>query len=146
MRVLVATSELQGTAPGDYSWTVDGELVVVDVTECAQPERCGCGRGFPGVASRRATTTAMVVDLPHIGRDDLVEVVADHVELHWSDLLIAGAEADGVDTEDSIDDQLDAITEEYVEHIEQICRRFPIGTIVERQGTLVSARAVPFAA
>ncbi len=146
MRVLVATSELQGTAPGDYSWTVDGELVVVDVTECARPDRCGCGRGFPGVASRRATTTAMVVDLPHIARDDLVEVVADHVDLHWADLLIAGADADGVDPDDSIDEQLDAITEEYVANIEQVCREFPIGTIVERHGTLVSARAFPAAA
>lgn len=146
MRVLVATSELQGAAPGDYSWTVDGELVVVDVTECARPDRCGCGRGFPGVASRRATTTAMVVDLPHIGREDLVDVVADHVDLHWADLLIAGAEADGVDPGELLDEQLDAITEDYVEHIERVCGRFPVGTIVERQGTVVSARAFPAAA
>jgi len=73
MRVLVATNELQGTAPGDYSWTVEGELVVVD------------------------------------------QRLAD-------------------------------ITDEYVEHIEAICRSFPVGTVVERSGQVVQARAVPHAA
>ena len=35
MLVLVATNELQGTAPGDYAWTVEGELVTPAATECA---------------------------------------------------------------------------------------------------------------
>ena len=63
MRVLVATSEGQGTQPGDYCWTVEGEIVLTGpLLECADPHRCGCGRGFPGLGSARATTTATVVD------------------------------------------------------------------------------------
>ncbi|WP_435825842.1 DUF7715 family protein [Mycolicibacterium austroafricanum] len=36
-----------------------------------QPQPCGCGRGFAGAASHRATTTAMVVD-SEMSRDDVV--------------------------------------------------------------------------
>lgn len=144
MRVLVATNELQGTAPGDYSWTVEGELVVVDVTECSRPDTCGCGRGFPGIASCKATTTAMVVDLPHLTSADLVEVVADHVEVHWGGLV----RFDGGtgEPEWTVEQQLADITAEYVEHIETVCRSFPIGTVIERSGQVVQARAVPHAA
>ena len=51
MKVLVATKESQGELPGDYSWTVEGELVTAVVCECSSPKKCGCGRGFPGLAS-----------------------------------------------------------------------------------------------
>lgn len=146
MRVLVATNELQGVAPDDYCFTVEGELVVVDVTECAQPERCGCGRGFPGIASHQATTTAMVADLPHLTRSDLFDVVADHVERHWADLLRDGVESEYADPAGTVDEQLAEITDEYVADIEHICREFPPGTVIQRDGTLVSARAFPAAA
>jgi len=49
MRVLVATSKLQGAASGDDSWPVDGEPVLAEpILECCRPQSCGCGRGFPG--------------------------------------------------------------------------------------------------
>ena len=72
MRVLVATNDLQGTRGGDYAWTVEGELVLAELTECANP-RCGCSRGFSGTASSKATTTAMVVDLSHVGAETLTD-------------------------------------------------------------------------
>ncbi len=73
MRVLVATSKLQGAASGDDSWTVDGEPVLAEpILECCRPQSCGCGRGFPGLASARATTTAMVVVRPELDRDQVV--------------------------------------------------------------------------
>jgi hypothetical protein len=62
MLVLVATRETQGNDDGDYCWTVEGELVTPVTFECCVPESCGCGRGFPGLVSATATTTAMVVD------------------------------------------------------------------------------------
>ena len=65
MLVLVATNETQGQSSDDYSYTVAGELVTAVVTECESKD-CGCGRGFPGLASAFATTTAQVVDLPHL--------------------------------------------------------------------------------
>jgi hypothetical protein len=65
MKILVATGHTQGTNPNDYHHCVEGELVWVQ-EPCERdrndPERpCGCGRGFAGAASHRATTTAVVV-------------------------------------------------------------------------------------
>ena len=78
MRVLVATSELQGQTPGDYAHTVTGELVTATVTQCDCPD-CGCDRGFAGLASHRATTTAMVVEHPHVTTSDLRDVIFDYL-------------------------------------------------------------------
>jgi hypothetical protein len=66
VRILVATGFTQGTEPNDYHYCIEGELVWVQ-EPCARgrddPDgACGCGRGFAGAASHRATTTAMVVE------------------------------------------------------------------------------------
>lgn len=137
MLVLVATHDTQGSVRDDYSWTVDGELVTPVVVECSTPD-CGCDRGFPGLASHRATTTAMVVDLPHLSEHDLREALSDHLERGgWFDLL-AGED----DPESAIDDLID----EHVEAIVTICEQLPPGTVIERMGTYVRTRIVPFAA
>ena len=60
MLVLVATTDTQGEVAGDYFQGVDGELVTPVTVECCVPDRCGCGRSFPGLVSARATTTALV--------------------------------------------------------------------------------------
>jgi hypothetical protein len=66
MKILVATGLTQGAEPNDYHHCVDGELVWVqepcdrDLKDPDGP--CGCGRGFAGAASHRATTTATVVE------------------------------------------------------------------------------------
>jgi hypothetical protein len=81
MRVLIATGEGQGTRACDYCWTVEGELVLPGpLLECHEPQRCGCGRGFPGLASARATTTAMVVERAGIGPDDVRRAIRDSLE------------------------------------------------------------------
>jgi hypothetical protein len=67
MLVLVATRLTQGDRRNDYHWAMDGELVRLG--EICRKDRkdpdggCGCGRGFAGMSSRRATTTARVADL-----------------------------------------------------------------------------------
>ena len=68
MHVLTATSRTQGQRANDYTFTIEGELVRVDEA-CGSDQRdpdggCGCGRGFAGMSSCRATTTALVRDLP----------------------------------------------------------------------------------
>jgi hypothetical protein len=135
MRLLVATNELQGIRADDYAWTVEGELVVAESTVCADP-RCGCARGFSGLASSRATTTAMVVDLPHIDPDALREAVRDYLErAGWQDLLA--------------DDDLDAIGEivdEHVDTIDTICSAYAVGTVLERDGDEVRPRGFAAAA
>ena len=66
MQLLTATREGQGR-PADFCFTVEGELVLVGPV-CARDQAdpdggCGCGRAFSGLASRKATTTAIVRDL-----------------------------------------------------------------------------------
>jgi hypothetical protein len=67
MQLLTATREGQGERAGDFSFTVEGELVLVGfvcATDQADPDGgCGCGRAFSGLSSRKATTTAVVRDL-----------------------------------------------------------------------------------
>lgn len=75
MKILVATGHTQGTNPDDYHYCVERELVWIQ--EPCDRDRldpggpCGCGRGFAGAASHRATTTAMVVET-EMTRDDVV--------------------------------------------------------------------------
>lgn len=76
MKVLVATTEGQGLFDDDYCWTVEGELVYVQATMCSNP-RCGCDRGFAGMSSSRATTTAKVVDRPDFSAADYQRALVD---------------------------------------------------------------------
>ena len=66
MRILVATGLTQGVKHNDYHHCIEGELVWIQ-EPCAKDKDdpdgpCGCGRGFAGAASHRATTTAIVVE------------------------------------------------------------------------------------
>lgn len=135
MKVLVATNELQGTLAGDYAWTVEGELVTIEFSACSTPDSCGCGRGFVGVASSRATTTAMVVDLPHITATELREVIEDWLERSgWTDLLENDADA------------IREVVDEHIENVELVCGNYAPGTVVERDGELVRPRGFAAAA
>ena len=154
MRVLVATNELQGTTPGDYAHTVAGELVTASVTQCDCPD-CGCDRGFAGLASHRATTTAMVVEHPHITTSDLRDAICDYlVAGGWLDLLRDAApaqpddlddDADGYDIDgfDDPDVTIEELIDEHLDVIAFICNRFEPGTVISRSGTLVWSREWP---
>ncbi len=157
MLVLIATNDLQGTVESDYAWTVEGELVTPVATECASGERCGCNRGFPGLASGYATTTAMVVDRPGVTEADLRDAVYDWLDRGgWIDLLeqtvvdrSVAAGHDGhlaIDEYDTIDTMVDSIIAEHLDMIHEVCSSFPEGTVVVRRGPLVAARSHPFAA
>jgi hypothetical protein len=66
MKILVATVLTQGTESNDYHYCVEGELVWIQ-EPCDRDRNdpdggCGCGRGFAGAASHRATTTATVIE------------------------------------------------------------------------------------
>jgi hypothetical protein len=150
MLVLIATNELQGAAPDDYAWTVEGELVTPVANECTSGDRCGCARGFPGLASARATTTAMVVERPGLTEQDLRDAVLDWLDRGgWIELLEQTAidrSIDDLAQIDEVDDMVEAIIDEHVEMIAAVCANFPEGTVVERHGSLVMERAAPFAA
>lgn len=155
MLVLIATNELQGATPGDYSFTVEGELVTPLAAECASGERCGCNRGFPGLASGFATTTAMVVDRPGVTEDDLRDAVFDWLDrCGWIDLFedtaveraASSIDDDEFDLDGDVDDLIESIIDEHVGCIHEICSTYPIGTVVVRLGDLVMTRAYPSAA
>ena len=157
MLVLIATNDLQGTVEGDYAWTVEGELVTPVATECASGERCGCNRGFPGLASGHATTTAMVVNRPGVTEADLRDAVYDWLDRGgWIDLLehtavdrsIAAGHDDylAIDEYDTVDTMVDSIIAEHLDMIHEVCSSFPEGTVIVRRGPLVAARSHPFAA
>ena len=83
MLILTATATGQGDRDNDYTWTVEGELVWLGLV-CARDRRdpdggCGCGRGFSGLNSHRATTTAMVRDLP-MSRADVLDALIGYLD------------------------------------------------------------------
>ncbi|MCU1394478.1 MAG: hypothetical protein JWM34_2906 [Ilumatobacteraceae bacterium] len=126
MKVLVATHITQGEDADDYCWTVDGELVSPIGLVCNNVN-CGCSRGFPGLGSSRATTTALVVDLPHIGWRELTDAVND--SLHrggWLDHAPIRSQIT------MIESQVDAIIE--------VAQAYPVGTVVCRDGDEIYAR------
>jgi hypothetical protein len=128
MNVLVATSRTQGAVEGDYCWTVDGELVLSGaIEECCSPDRCGCGRGFPGLASCRATTTATVVEQPGIDRVLLAEAIRDSLDRQgWLCGLLP--------------EEIEGFIDEEIRLIERITARFPVGAVLVRSGRQVSQR------
>ncbi|WP_007026116.1 DUF7715 family protein [Saccharomonospora iraqiensis] len=79
VKALVATARTQGFRDNDYHWCVEGELVWI-APPCRADRHdpdgaCGCGRGFAGLSSHRATTTAVVRTLDGISRQDFVMVL-----------------------------------------------------------------------
>ena len=121
MKVLIATRATQGSVTGDYCWTIDGELVTPLVLECCSPSTCGCGRGFPGLASARATTTAEVADLAHLDDVGLREAVRDSLErTGW---------LRGLDRDDA-----DELVGEHIAEMRAVCTSFPVGAVVRRSG------------
>ena len=115
MKILVATSHTQGTHPGDYHYCIERELVWIQEAcdrDLRNPDGpCGCGRGFAGTASHRATTTAMVVE-SEMSRADLV--LAFQTSLDDGGWPVAWAE-------DVADENL------------EIAARLPVGAIVTRK-------------
>lgn len=131
MKVLTATRDTQGHVEGDYAFTVEGELVTPLAVECSAGPSCGCDRGFPGLASSRATSTAKVVDLRHITTERLRQAVRDSVQRDgWAQCLSPW--------------ELEAMVEDHVLSIRKVCRSFPAGAVVRRRGLHVFA--IPMAA
>jgi hypothetical protein len=153
MLVLIATNELQGATPDDYSFTVEGELVTPVAAECASGERCGCNRGFPGLASGLATTTAMVAERPGVTEGDLRDAVFDWLDRSgWIELFEdtarerSAVDDDSFDPHDDVDDLIESIIDEHVDCIRQVCSTYPVGTVIVRRGHRVMTRSYPSAA
>lgn len=123
MKVLVATDRTQGEESGDYTWCVPGELLWITMV-CARDRRdpaqgCGCGRGFGGLTSHRATTTAEVIEVD-FSEDDLRLAVR-------TSLTDQGWLAAGLTEQDSAE-----VVDEVVGDIGAVIDSLPVGTIVRR--------------
>lgn len=120
VKVLIATTEGQGVREGDFAWAVDGELVYIPSDVCRNPA-CGCERGFAGMASSRASTTALVVERPDISAADLRGALSDSLERQgW----ISGGSS-----------ELDRIVfGELYERLVVAAAHFPAGSVLERSG------------
>ncbi|WP_151478877.1 DUF7715 family protein [Streptomyces albicerus] len=84
MKLLTATSRTQGQRDNDFTFCIEGELVIVAPLVCEEDEEnpdggCGCGRSFGGLNSGKATTTAVVSDLDFT-RDDAALAVRSALE------------------------------------------------------------------
>ena len=123
MKVLVATSRTQGDVEGDYSFCVPGELLWITMvcdTDRLYPERgCGCGRGFGGLTSHRATTTAEVADLDITEAQLRLAVTTSLTDQGW--LVPETAELHH------------ELVAETVDLIHEIAEPLPAGTIVRRR-------------
>lgn len=126
MRVLVATRRTNGTLPGDYDYCVEGEIVYLQ-EPCARdrqdPDRggCGCGRGFAGTNSHRATTTAEVID-SELDESDVREALRSSLEAGgWLDPTLIPA------------DQASRMVGESMAYMSRIAEHFPVGSVVRRR-------------
>lgn len=102
MKIIVATSRTQGERSNDYDFCIEGELVTLPQVICDRDAAdvdggCGCGRGWAGLNSHRATTTAMVVDLS-MSFDDYTEAIRSSLgQQGWSDVEAVGLAAELAD-------------------------------------------------
>lgn len=126
MFVLEATRETQGSRDDDYAWAVDGELVFIPLTDCDN-ERCGCARGFAGITSHRATTTARIVDRPDLDADGYRDVLTEGMKSQGYDIC-------GIDVlVDHVDEVLSAVS--------VLGKTFGAGTVVGRTGPALLIRS-----
>ncbi|WP_457852538.1 DUF7715 family protein [Rathayibacter soli] len=116
MEILVATARTQGARGNDYHWCIEGELLWIQ-EPCASGRRspdegCGCGRGFAGMNSHRATTTAAVADLPDLDRNDFVTALRSSLgDQGWPTFW----------------------TEELADGLLALADHWPVGTVIERR-------------
>ncbi|HET7683918.1 MAG TPA: hypothetical protein VFK34_09665 [Marmoricola sp.] len=126
MRILVATNKTNGSAPGDYDFCVEGELVYMQDpcgADRIDPDGggCGCGRGFAGTNSHRATTTAQVVD-------------SQLSSAQVREALRSSLEAGGWIAPDLVPpDEAEAAVEELMDDMVRVARHFPVGSVVRRR-------------
>ena len=125
LKLLTATNSSQGFRANDFDWCVEGELVHIGIV-CARDRDdpdggCGCGRSFAGLNSHRATTTAMVREVPGFTGDDYVLAIRSSLEQQGCDASFAEHEAALLRT---------------------LVRDWPAGAIVERRLDEIVVRQV----
>jgi hypothetical protein len=117
MKLLTATGRTQGDRDNDFTFCVEGELVMVTAFVCETDRRdpdggCGCGRAFVGLNSGKATTTALVSDLDFTP-EDAAEAIRSALQ---RSKLVSADEIPGI-----------------IEDVLELADAFPVGTVVEQR-------------
>jgi len=128
MTIITATSATQGQRVNDYHWCIEGEIVLPAVVICRRDRDdpdggCGCGRGWSGANSHRATTTAVVRDVAF--------TLTEYTEAIRSSLEHGGWWPDTVD---------DGGVTAMVAYLTDIAASHPIGAVLERRLDAVARR------
>lgn len=147
MLVLIATDELHGpSTPTDHHCAVDGELVAPVVLDCPDEHCDVCSRGWIGLVSHGATTTAMVVDRPGVTESILSERIHGWLDCAGAvDAIVQAVEKGEYEVAGEVfDDPVAAVAElvdAHLEEISEICATYEVGTMLSRMGQLVAPRA-----
>jgi hypothetical protein len=128
LKVITATKQTQGQRSNDYTWCVDGEIVIPPVVVCRRDRDnpdggCGCGRAWAGANSHRSTTTAVVRDVP-ISIPEYVEAIRSSLEHGgwWPEVV-------------DINGVVAMATELLI-----LAQSYPVGTVLERRLDTVASR------
>lgn len=118
MKILVATTRTQGEFPDDYQFAIPGELVQAKrlcAKGRADPDGlgCMCTRGFIGLNSQRATTTAEISEVP-LSMADYVEAIRSSLE------------------QQGFCEHLSGEAPEEAAELVALIAEFPVGTVVRR--------------
>jgi hypothetical protein len=127
MKLLTATAQGQGERENDFHWCLEGELVLPPILVCARDAKdpdggCGCGRAFTGLGSQRATTTAVVRDIPGV-------TPAEYTAMIHTSLADRGWDVSGA--------------EDIARGMIALAARLPEETVIERRLELIQPRRSP---
>ena len=89
MKIFVATRETQGQRANDFICCNEDEILTLGstCTGATADDRCGCARSMVGIETRKATTTAKVIDSP-MKLNDLVKLFhASDVKAGFGNLM-----------------------------------------------------------
>jgi hypothetical protein len=123
VKVLVATDRTQGDRSDDYSFCVPGELLWLPYVCCTDRRDprggCGCGRGFGGLTTHRATTTGEVVDRDFTEDDLRLAIRTSLGDQGW--------------LPDSLSEQeCEEFVREVASEVRAVAEALPVGAVVRR--------------
>ncbi len=151
MLVIIATDDTHRSVHDQRDRAVAGEIVTPVAVPCGNPHCERCNQGWYGLVSHAPTYTAMVVDRPGVTEADVRRRIHEWLDCMGIIDTVFDACERGTYSVDGqhIDDPVDAVAEivdEHLREIRTICATYPVGTVISRFGTLVSASAFADAA
>lgn len=148
MRVLIAIENRTTRVDPkhrDHDSAVEGELVTPPIIECVNDYCAECNAAWFGLSTHMPTHTAMVVERPHLTKSQLRQLVHEWLDcIGTIDLVVQAAEHGEFEVNgETITDPVVAIDDLISDHLAEldaICSVYPVGTVLSRMGSLVSAR------